>query len=138
MPPKRLGTTAISATKAIVPTSTRSFLRANFFFLAIKLPTLIPFTSVFFSSLYVRKHTRASHMYCNMYLVTNRTLLTVPIKCAFVSLNTPYSPERLMYENKRVRRRLLILRLVVRCALWSKKYGSLEGSVAGVYGYKSR
>ena len=28
-----------------------------------------------------------------------------------------------MYENKRVRRRLLILRLIVRCALWSEKYG---------------
>ena len=25
-----------------------------------------------------------------------------------------------MYENKRIRRRLLILRLIVRCALWSK------------------
>ena len=61
------------------------------FFLAIKLPTLIPFrivfflftyrtlfpfTSVFFSSLYVRKHIRASRMYCNLYLAASRTLLT--------------------------------------------------------------
>ena len=38
---------AISATNAIAPTSTRSFL-ANFFFLAIKLPTLIFFSNVFF------------------------------------------------------------------------------------------
>ena len=30
-------------------------------------PTLVPFTSVSFFSLYVRKHTRASRMYCNMY-----------------------------------------------------------------------
>ena len=30
-------------------------------------PTLVPFTSVSFFSLYVRKHTRASRMYCNIY-----------------------------------------------------------------------
>ena len=29
-----------------------------------------------------------------------------------------------MHENKRVRRRLLILRLIVRCALGSEKYGT--------------
>ena len=28
-----------------------------------------------------------------------------------------------MHENKRVRRRLLKLRFLVRCALWSEKYG---------------
>ena len=30
-----------------------------------------------------------------------------------------------MYENERIRRRLLILRVIVRCALWSEKYGGL-------------
>ena len=41
-----------------------------------------------------------------------------------VLLNAPYSPKRLMCENKRVIRCLLILRLIVRCALWFEKYGS--------------
>ena len=36
-----------------------------------------------------------------------------------------------MYENKLVRRRLLILRLIVRCALWSEKYGN-HSSAAGM------
>ena len=67
---------AISATNAIVPTSTSCFFRANSLLLAIKLPTLIPLRSVFFSSLYMRKHTRVSRIYCNMYLATSRTLLT--------------------------------------------------------------
>ena len=39
---------AMSAINVIVSTSTRSFLRANFLLLAIQLPTLIPFRSVFF------------------------------------------------------------------------------------------
>ena len=29
-----------------------------------------------------------------------------------------------MYENTRVRRRLLILHLIIRCAQWSEKYGT--------------
>ena len=36
-----------------------------------------------------------------------------------------------MYENKRVRIRLLILRLTVRCALWSKKYGTVKYHYTG-------
>ena len=45
--------------------------------------------------------------------------------CVFVSLNAPCSPGRLMYENKCVRRLLLMLRLIARCTLWSEKYGRL-------------
>ena len=50
-----------------------SFLRSNYqlsFSLRVcffSSPTLVPFTIVSFSSLQVRKHTRASRMYCNMY-----------------------------------------------------------------------
>ena len=40
-----------------------------------------------------------------------------------------------MYENKRVRRCLLILRLIVCCALWSKKYNS---SILGSIGLESK
>ena len=79
----------------VCTTSTHSLLRANFLFLSCDQMTyshsfydvfflfidFVPFRGVFFSSLYVRKHTRASRMYCNMYPATSRTLLRAPIQC---------------------------------------------------------
>ena len=84
----------ISAINAIVSTATCS-LRANFLLLSCNqiiyshsLYECVFFfiyshspKSVFFSSPYVHKHTRASRMYCNMYKATSRKLLEVQIKC---------------------------------------------------------
>ena len=130
---------ARSATNAIVPTSTRSFLRANFLFLSCDQITyshslyecvfslhLLPFPSQVYFSLHlmcVNTHVRCACIAtCTKQLAIhfsrNKTRLV------FVSLNAPYSLEHFMYENKCLRRRLLILCLIVWCTLWSEKYGS--------------
>ena len=104
---------AISATNVIVPTSTRSFLRANFFLSCDQItyshslyecafslhllsfplrvcffssPTLVPFTRVFFSSRYERRR-----CYCNMFLTPYRqnALSFCLIRCALcMKINT--------------------------------------------------
>jgi len=43
---------------------------------------------------------------------------------SFASFNAPYNPVRLMYE-KTASIQLFILRLIIWCALWSRKYGTL-------------
>ena len=41
----------------------------------------------------------------------------------------------LMYENKRVRRCILLPCLTVWCALWPEKYGNQKCLTAGLYSY---
>jgi len=43
---------------------------------------------------------------------------------SFASFNAPYNPVRLTYEKKQASIHFLILHLIIRCALWSRKYGN--------------
>ena len=88
-----------------MPTSTRFFFSANFFLSCDQI--------TYFHSLYECVFVFKIQVACG----------TDKMSWVFVSLNAAYSPECLMYENKRVGRRLLILRLIARCALWSEKCG---------------
>ena len=43
---------------------------------------------------------------------------------SFAIFNAPYNPVRLIYEKKTASIQCLILRLIIRCALRSRKYGN--------------
>ena len=44
------------------------------------------------------------------------------LRCA--SFHAPYGPVRLIYEKKTASSQILIQCLIIRCALWSRKYGT--------------
>jgi len=43
---------------------------------------------------------------------------------SFTSFNAPYNLVRLIYEIRTASSQFLILRLIIRCALWTEKYGT--------------